>query len=278
MVWRAGMAQWVQARTVPEFFGAAGAQATPSPFPVSPWMPTGGETPNRDLMAQARSVLTGHWGLAIGFVVLFCVLMMASGFIPFGSLILAGPFQLGLVVFFLTLARRGNAEIGMLFAGFENFGYALGLYWMMVVLVWGWMLAFAVPGALIGVATGFATKPEYGIVVGVVLGGIPGVVAAFVAGLRYSMSYFILRDNPESGVLEPIRVSKRMMNGKKWKLFCLWCRFIGWGILSILTCYIGFLWLAPYVMVSMARFYDDLREASPNAAASPTPVNAPAAL
>jgi uncharacterized membrane protein len=53
-----------------------------------------------------------------------------------------------------------------------------------------------------------------------------------------------------------------MMQGNRWKLFCLGLRFIGWGILCLLTLGIGFLWMLPYFYVSFARFYDDIQ---PNA-------------
>jgi uncharacterized membrane protein len=61
------------------------------------------------------------------------------------------------------------------------------------------------------------------------------------------------------GALEAITRSRAMMNGKKWKFFCLNMRFIGWALLCILTCCIGFLWLIPYISTSTARFYDDVR-------------------
>jgi len=59
--------------------------------------------------------------------------------------------------------------------------------------------------------------------------------------------------------MEAIDKSKAMMDGYKWKYFCLNLRFIGWAILCIFTLGIGFLWLAPYIMVSHAKFYDDLK-------------------
>lgn len=49
-------------------------------------------------------------------------------------------------------------------------------------------------------------------------------------------------------------------SGNKWKLFCLGFRFFGWALLCILTLGIGFLWLFPYMIVSFAQFYDDLKE------------------
>ena len=34
--------------------------------------------------------------------------------------------------------------------------------------------------------------------------------------------------------------------------------FIGWGLLSVLTLGIGFLWLSPYMNAAYAAFYDDV--------------------
>jgi uncharacterized membrane protein len=50
------------------------------------------------------------------------------------------------------------------------------------------------------------------------------------------------------------------MNGNKGKLFGLYLSFIGWGILCILTLGIGFLWLYPYVSLSLANFYEDIKQ------------------
>jgi len=75
------------------------------------------------------------------------------------------------------------------------------------------------------------------------------------------MTFFVLADDANAGPLEAILRSSQMMKGYVWKSFCLSLRFIGWGLLCILTCLIGFFWLSPYMMVSMARFYDDIREA-----------------
>jgi uncharacterized membrane protein len=75
------------------------------------------------------------------------------------------------------------------------------------------------------------------------------------------MTFFVMADNPGIGAIEAIDRSKKMMRGRRWKLFCLYCRFIGWAVLAVIfTLGIGFLWLEPYMRTSIARFYDDLRE------------------
>jgi len=49
------------------------------------------------------------------------------------------------------------------------------------------------------------------------------------------------------------------MDGHKEKLFYLCLRFFLLAILCLLTLGIGFLWLVPYVHVTMAKFYEDVK-------------------
>jgi len=85
---------------------------------------------------------------------------------------------------------------------------------------------------------------------------IPGIIAA----LSYSMTFYILADDNSIGAMDAINKSKKMMYGYKWKYFCLGLRFLGWAILCILRLGIGFLWLSPYVHVSVTKFYEDIKE------------------
>ena len=72
------------------------------------------------------------------------------------------------------------------------------------------------------------------------------------------MTMFIISDDNKIGPFDAIKKSYYMMNGNKWKYFCMMCRFIGWYFLSLLTLGVGFLWLIPYVHMSNAKFYDDI--------------------
>ena len=84
---------------------------------------------------------------------------------------------------------------------------------------------------------------------------IPGIIAC----LRYSQTWYILLEDENIGPLDAIRKSKEMMVDNKWKLFCLYCRFIGWLILCIITLGLATLYVMPYMGVSCAKFYDDLK-------------------
>ena len=83
---------------------------------------------------------------------------------------------------------------------------------------------------------------------------IPGVIASY----SYAMTDYILTENPELTAKEAIEKSKDMMEGNRWRLFCLEISFFGWVILSLLTLGIGSLWLTPYMEASMAAFYREV--------------------
>lgn len=84
---------------------------------------------------------------------------------------------------------------------------------------------------------------------------IPGIIKQ----LSYSLIPFILYDEPELTVKETLKKSEDMMNGYKGKLFLLMLSFIGWIILSAITFGLLYIWLAPYMMATMAKFYDEIR-------------------
>ncbi len=83
---------------------------------------------------------------------------------------------------------------------------------------------------------------------------IPGIVAFY----SYSMTDYILAENPSLTASQAINKSKSMMSGNKWRLFCLHFSFIGWDILASLSFGIGYLWLTPYKQAAIAAFYRDI--------------------
>ena len=86
---------------------------------------------------------------------------------------------------------------------------------------------------------------------------IPGIIFQF----QYALALFIIADEPAMPVIEALRLSRKMMCGYKWKLFCLNCRFIGWWILAVLTFGIGTLFLIPYQICANIHFYRNVRAA-----------------
>jgi uncharacterized membrane protein len=169
--------------------------------------------------------------LAVGTSLLYILISCAISAVPkigfIVSLILSGPLTFGITIFWLRFSRDQGAKLEQMFLGFKNFGTSFIAYILIVVFTLLWLLLLIVPG--------------------------------IIAALSYSLTFFIIADDKSIDASAAIKKSKKMMYGHKWKLFCLLCRFIGWALLCILTLGIGILWLYPYVMVSVAQFYDDVK-------------------
>ena len=114
-----------------------------------------------------------------------------------------------------------------MFDGFKTYGRAIGVQLLMGILIMLWAVLLI----------------------------IPGIIKSF----SYAMTIYISKDHPELSANECIERSMDMMNGHKWDLFVLYLSFIGWFILCLFTMGIGFLWLIPYIQVSVAEFYEDLK-------------------
>jgi uncharacterized membrane protein len=100
---------------------------------------------------------------------------------------------------------------------------------------------------------------------------IPGIIKTY----SYSMAAYILQEHPEMTPNDAITKSRELMDGNKWRLFCLHFSFIGWSFLCVFTCGIGYLWLFPYEQTAVAAFYREIwREAygGPEVVTETTPV------
>jgi uncharacterized membrane protein len=84
---------------------------------------------------------------------------------------------------------------------------------------------------------------------------IPGIILYY----SYSLSYFILADDPDITPYEALKKSAAMMKGHRWDPFKLQFSFIGWHILCALSMGIGYLWLSPYIACARAHFYETVK-------------------
>lgn len=84
---------------------------------------------------------------------------------------------------------------------------------------------------------------------------IPGIIMA----LAYAMAGYLVVDT-DLEAMEVIKKSRAMMNGYKWNYFVFGLSFIGWILLIPFTLGILIIWLIPYMIVSMALYYENLKE------------------
>lgn len=81
---------------------------------------------------------------------------------------------------------------------------------------------------------------------------IPGIVKSY----EYLMIPYILAENPGMNRKEAFAISKRMMTGEKWNAFVLHLTFVGWVLLSAITCgIVGIFYATPYLEATMAELY-----------------------
>ena len=85
---------------------------------------------------------------------------------------------------------------------------------------------------------------------------IPGIIK----GISYSMTYYIMRENPGMSGEQAIQRSMAMMRGHKMQYFLLFLSFIGWAILALIPAGLGFIWLIPYMYTAQAAFYEELKK------------------
>ncbi len=183
----------------------------------------------KDYRRIAWKKLSGNWGIAIVIMLLYSLICGALSSFGAAYLIFSGVFGVGMSAVMLKLSRSGQTDVDTMFDGFRR-----GL------------VSNILAGLLVSIYTFLWT----------LLFIIPGIIKAYA----YSMTYYILADNPDMAASDAIKESCRIMDGKKWRLFCLDLSFIGWWILVILTFGILAFWVSPYTALARAEFYESVKQ------------------
>jgi uncharacterized membrane protein len=148
---------------------------------------------------------------------------ITASLLSLAQFLISGVVQLGYVQFLLKQYKNGTGDFADLFSQFNRFGQGFAQMFLRGLYIFLWSLLFV----------------------------IPGIIKTY----SYAMTPFIMAENPHMSASEAIAVSKVIMDGHKWELFCLEFSFIGWMFLSVLSCGIGFLFLTPYMNAALAAFY-----------------------
>jgi uncharacterized membrane protein len=215
--------------------------------------------------------------------------------------ILTGPFCVGLYFFYLKVSRGDHVEIEDLFVAFKNrnqFLAALVAFLLIISIMFPTIIIsfviwiFLIIGKesiekIVDIISHWSdiTNPFGGfnfqsdlplyepdslamasadlnwlvIILGFVLIVLLPVI---YISLGISQTFFTIANDENISGLDAFKESWRLMKNKKLKLFLLELSFIGWIILSILTLFIGFIFLSPYIYTTYAKFFDNLNESS----------------
>lgn len=85
-----------------------------------------------------------------------------------------------------------------------------------------------------------------------------GTFLSTVILLALALANTLMIDNDDLSAMEALRESSQLMKGNKGRLFYIDLSFLGLIFLSVFTCYIGMLWVYPYVIMTEAYFYLDV--------------------
>lgn len=182
----------------------------------------------KDYRHTAWAKLSGNWTTAVVAYLIYTLLLGVLSTTGIGTLVFTGVFSVGISIVMLQISRFGESKIENLFDGFRRGlgnNIVAGLLVFVFTFLWSLLLI------------------------------IPGIIKSY----SYSMTYFILADNPDMSPTDAINKSREMMDGNKWRLFCLDFSFIGWYLLSALTFGVLALWISPYSLLARAEFYESLK-------------------
>ena len=148
-----------------------------------------------------------------------------AGVLSLVNLILGGVIQLGYASYLLKQHDREICETKELFSKFDYFGPGFLQLLLRNIFTALWSILLVIPG--------------------------------IIKSLGYSMTPFLMVENPNLTAKEAIKLSQEKMMGHKWELLCMSLSFIGWSILATLTGGIGYIFLNPYMNAAYAAFYRD---------------------
>ena len=234
---------------------------------------------NSKIMDFARKALKGFWLKSIGITILggllsgaiifafglTSILFLETGtdapqnyLISFvfemAETILIEMLAIGFFAYLYDIYRHRKSRFSKLFAGFKNFSRNAVIL-VIVALVKGFFSTIAerlldlsdrapFEGNLFFYFLFIAIVVVFYCYIGYKL--LPTWV-----GLMLKMSL-----DDSTSPTDLIRQTFSQVYGYNFKFFCLFLRFIGWGILGCLTLGIGFLWIIPYMTASNVIFFD----------------------
>lgn len=178
------------------------------------------------------------------------------------EVILSGFLLMGLVTMVMKIAKGEQTSLEDLFSKTNLFlkTVALTIVTFIIIGVFITFLGVSLYGlytssGLWGICDDWIVTVL--ICIGIVLSMALLVFTAYVT-LSFSLVFFIFHDNPKMSIYDILKQSYTLMDGHKLDLFILLISFTGWIILGILTLGLLYLWLIPYILVTMANFYIEI--------------------
>ena len=165
----------------------------------------------------------------VGAVLPLAGLLVGGGFLY--VTLVGNVIRTGKEGWYLRYGRGEYPSVGELFAGFRIYTPCMLTGLLRDLFVFLWSLLFVIPGIVMGYA--------------------------------YSMTGYIIYENPNLSPSRALQISKAMTAGYKGELFVFDLSYLGWNLLSGLTLgLLGIFYVNPYYDAAHAGIYETLRDSA----------------
>lgn len=169
------------------------------------------------------------------------------------SKIIGGIFRAGITLYYLNIACGKRYSISDLFFGFRwQFKKTLALSAIFIVLNEVCLLPYNI--------LYYQTQNSFVMtdLIPLLIAYCVGLVVQLPFTLMLSQTFYLLLDFPQLSAKQLMKQSIRIMKGHKKRLLYIQLSFLPLWLLSICSCFIGFLWLVPYQQMTYSLFFLDI--------------------
>jgi len=218
----------------------------------------------KDLKSESREKLLCRYGTTIGaFLIIRAISMFAinicqgltgaGGLVYFGMIfilsLLEGVLIYGEKEIYLDIAKKNQTGVKKIFIAFRNNpDRAIGFRLLTLIVLIIAVIIVEVPFYVLQFNGSLA------VVLYFLWMAIIGVAVGYLY-LMFSQTLYILIENSDFRLIDALKKSAEMMEGKKLKLFLVYLSFIPLTLVSVLTFLIGSIYLHPYLQQTLAEFY-----------------------
>lgn len=247
---------------------------TPPPFKRQPIF-INGVLNRRIVKTEANTIFKMHYWTMVAIAILPSLLAAGMSVIPFvggiASIILTPVFWTGSKYVYVWVVRNRNYRTGNMFDIFSNFGnicvanlttniLLILLQYVVLIPVLFILLAVIGPVSYMPIDSLYIPVPTQEFIallsVAIAISYVPRIYMSFC----WAMVPYLLADNQQMRGAAARKLSHDMMVGHKWELFKLYLSFIGWGLLSLITIGIVYIFkVGPWLLTVSADYYDNLR-------------------
>lgn len=188
----------------------------------------GVSTAMRSSSVRSSIQSAGSFGAMI-MTIIFTILAVSTLFSIALDACVFNPLLIGVDKYFVACQTQEKPELNTFAFGFKNcYGKIVLTMFLQDLFIFLWCLLFIIPG--------------------------------IYKSLEWMLVPYILTENPGMDAKEARQRSAELMDGNKWKAFVLGLSFLGWVLLSLITCgIVGIFYVTPYMQLTYGELYTAIK-------------------